>query len=121
MNPSHLILCVDDDPIIRNGLARMLQRAGAEVVTASNGHEALELLRRTGARPDLIFTDLEMPVLDGEAFLRELRGDPALARIPVVVVSGTHTREPVERHIWKPFSADEVLGARRALCRAGAA
>jgi CheY-like chemotaxis protein len=111
-----LVLCVDDEPLLTRSLARLLHRWGAEVLTASNGREALELLARTVPRPDLIITDLVMPILDGEGFLRALRGDPALAAIPVVVLSASRTEERVAAIIPKPFVADEVRAVYEALC-----
>lgn len=111
-----LVLCVDDEPLLTRCLARLLRRFGAEVLTAANGQDALDLLARTAPRPDLIFTDLVMPVLDGEGLLRALRRDPALAAIPVVVLSASRTEERVAAVVPKPFTADEVRAVYEALC-----
>lgn len=111
-----LVLCVDDEPLLASALARLLRGWGAEVLTAPNGREALELLARTAARPDLIFTDLVMPVLDGEGLLRALRADPALASIPVVVLSASRTEERAAAYVPKPFTAGEVRAVFDALC-----
>jgi len=80
------VLIVDDDPDIRQSLAELLFREGFEVCTASNGQEALELLRRSSP-PSLIFLDLAMPVMDGWQLAQALRGDPALSAIPVILLS----------------------------------
>jgi CheY-like chemotaxis protein len=111
-----LVLCVDDEPLLTSALSRLLRQWGAEVLTASNGREALDLLARTAARPDLIFTDLLMPVLGGEGLLRALRADPALAAVPVVVLSASHTQERAAAFVPKPFTAAEVRAVFDALC-----
>jgi CheY-like chemotaxis protein len=111
-----LVLCVDDEPLLTGALSRLLRRWGADVVTAGNGREALDLLARLPARPDLIFTDLLMPELGGEALIRALRRDPALAPVPVVVVSASHTEERVAAVLPKPFTTDEVRAVFDALC-----
>ena len=79
------ILVVDDDPDARNRLRTLLVREGWTVVEAANGQEALTAVaHRT---PQLILLDLTMPVMDGFAFLHELRERPGCADIPVVVLT----------------------------------
>jgi CheY-like chemotaxis protein len=80
------VLLVEDDPATRTALALLLRLAGPDVDTAGDGADALERLRR-GPPPCLIFLDLTMPVMDGWEFLRRRGESPALADIPVVVVS----------------------------------
>jgi CheY-like chemotaxis protein len=80
------VLLVEDDPATLTSLALILRLAGYAVDTARDGAEALDRLLR-GAPPCLIFLDLTMPVMDGWEFLRRRQGSPALADIPVVVVS----------------------------------
>src|SRR5262245_37032227 len=77
---------------------------------ATNGQEALDFLHQT-APPDLILLDLAMPVLDGYQFLDELRQDPSLAAIPVVVVSASEKAisPAAAGHIRKPFEPQELL------------
>src|SRR5690242_18258082 len=84
--PGKSILVVEDDPLTREALAMVLGEAGCRVACAADGREALGLLR-AGPKPDLILLDLSLPVLDGRQFRREQLQDPALAGIPVVVVS----------------------------------
>jgi CheY-like chemotaxis protein len=80
------ILVVDDTPIFRDPLAASLRLAGYETACAGNGEEALAAV--TARRPDLIILDMAMPVMDGVAFLRALRGRGGPdAQIPVVVLS----------------------------------
>ena len=85
--PGASVLIVDDDHDSREALVRLLRFAGYGVISASNGGEALDLLRRTHPLPDLILLDLMMPVMDGRAFRAAQKEDAALAHIPVVVVS----------------------------------
>jgi CheY-like chemotaxis protein len=80
------VLIVEDDPDIRETIAQILEEEGYEVRGASNGKQALDLLRE-GARPQLILLDLMMPIMDGWLFRTEQRQDPAIADIPVVVIS----------------------------------
>jgi CheY-like chemotaxis protein len=83
------ILLVEDDRDIREILAASLEDEGFEVMTASNGLEALRVLRTRPTPPDVILLDLMMPVLDGYGFLAERRKDPALASIPVAIVTAS--------------------------------
>jgi CheY-like chemotaxis protein len=77
---AHTIMVVDDDDI-RDALGEVLRTTGHEVVTAANGHEALELLRN-GVSVCLVLLDLMMPVMDGYRFLEAQREDPDLSSIP---------------------------------------
>ena len=79
------VLMIDDVPLFRDVVLHALRRAGHEVSCAANGAAAVQALKT--ARPDLILLDLAMPEMNGLAFLKQLRADPALARTPVVVVS----------------------------------
>jgi len=79
------ILIVDDDAPTREGLAGLMEAAGHSVRMATNGMEALHQAR--AHRPDLILLDLSMPIMDGWAFRTQQMVDPALADIPVVVLS----------------------------------
>jgi CheY-like chemotaxis protein len=79
------VLVVDDEPIIRRFLAEGLTDAGYQVLIARDGAEALDSVYRF--RPDAVLLDLLMPGVDGWAFLRERRVQPALAALPVVVFS----------------------------------
>jgi CheY-like chemotaxis protein len=85
-NEEHKILVVDDDADIREVLREVLTESGHRVETASNGLEALEILRG-GVSPCLVLLDLMMPVMDGYLFLAEHRSDPTLSSIPIAVIS----------------------------------
>ena len=82
------ILIVDDSPAMRRVVRRVVAISGVDVGTyleAGNGVEALAALRSEWV--DLVMTDINMPGMDGEELLREVRKDPMLAAIPVLVVS----------------------------------
>jgi CheY-like chemotaxis protein len=81
------ILIVDDARDIRLLLRVRLQKVGYTVADAANGQEALEHLAATTDRPCLILLDLMMPVMNGWEFRARQLADPALATIPVVVLS----------------------------------
>ncbi len=85
-SPAPQVLIVEDDLDIRDALAQILEEEGYSVQTAANGREALDQLR-SGPPPRLILLDLMMPVMNGWQFRAEQRRDPALAAIPVVVIS----------------------------------
>jgi GAF domain-containing protein/DNA-binding response OmpR family regulator len=80
-----LILVVDDDATVRELVKRHLERAGFAVVTASGGQEGLRLVREL--QPAAVTLDIMMPDLDGWTVLAAIKGDPALAGIPVVLMS----------------------------------
>lgn len=123
--PSRLMV-VDDSPVMRAFVKRTIALAGfetSEILEASNGREALEKLRAAAAVPavDLILTDINMPVMDGEQLIGELKADPGLRGIPVVVVSTDSTENRVgallrlgaSDYVRKPFPPErlsEVLG-----------
>lgn len=108
------ILVVEDDLATREGLIAVLEAAGCHVRGAVNGLEALRLLRE-GLQVDLILLDLRMPVLDGWQFRREQQHDPALALIPVVVVSAASDLAQEVNNLGaaaavpKPFEFDRLL------------
>lgn len=111
------LMIVDDSPVMRSFVRRTLEIAGLQVEScteASNGAEALE--RLSEGEVDLILTDINMPVLDGEGLLRALQFDPDLRRIPVVVVSTDSTELRVESlmalgargYVKKPFQPERI-------------
>jgi CheY-like chemotaxis protein len=82
------VLVIEDDAATRLALTLFLERDGYRVLSAADGREALDRLRQEGP-PALILLDLVLPVLDGRQFRQQQRLDPALADVPVMVVSGT--------------------------------
>lgn len=85
------ILVVDDAPALRALLGDTLSLAGFDVAQASNGHEGLETA--VSFRPDLIVMDLTMPVMDGLEATRQMRAQPALAKVPIIIASAATTAE----------------------------
>jgi CheY-like chemotaxis protein len=108
------ILVIEDSPVVQGAMRMVLEWEGYRVSCAANGREALDLLQ-AGERPSLILLDLAMPVVDGREFRAAQRADPALAAIPVVVVSGNPVARSVEAegHVQKPFEPEELLAAIR--------
>ncbi len=109
-----MVLVVDDDFDIRDGITELLQFHGLTVSTASNGAEALDRLRQ-GLRPRLILLDLWMPVMDGEAFCKIVREDAALSTIPICIISADAagairlTRSGAAAFLPKPLQIDALL------------
>jgi len=107
------ILVVDDDRMNRTLLTRGVELAGHQVQTAENGREALEMIRRDP--PDVVLLDIVMPELDGVAVLDQIKADPSLQHLPVIMISGVEDIKSVvhciemgaEDYLPKPF--DPVL------------
>jgi CheY-like chemotaxis protein len=79
------VLVIDDDPTVREYMRRVLQDDGWTVLEAEHGEAALQRLQES--RPALILLDLMMPVMDGFEFVEEVRGDPDLSSIPILVLT----------------------------------
>ena len=106
------VLIVDDSPAMRSFVRRVLELSGLTIgrcLEAGDGREALELLRKEWV--DVVLTDLNMPTMDGEQFVRQLEEDEGLRSIPVVVVSTDRTEHRVRQlltlgakgYVTKPF------------------
>jgi putative two-component system response regulator len=114
------LLVVEDNHILRNGLQEMLSFEGFNVLTASHGREALDQMALLS--PDLILSDISMPVMDGFDFFREVRSRPEWVTIPFVFLTARGEREDImagrdlgaEDYLVKPLSRDELLTAVRA-------
>jgi CheY-like chemotaxis protein len=112
-----LILLVEDDQDTRENLAALLRQGGYDVVTAANGREAHEWLRRSPARPSVILLDLSMPDMDGWHFRWQQVQDAQLAKIPVVILSGEGDVSTVATtlgaagYFAKPVDPGSLLGA----------
>jgi CheY-like chemotaxis protein len=81
-----LVLIVEDEPTLLEVMSFVLESEGFRVEVARNGEEALERLR-TGTWPALVLLDLMMPVMSGREFLDEIARSPALASLPIVVLT----------------------------------
>jgi signal transduction histidine kinase len=108
----HRILVVEDDSQILATVASLLEDEGYEVQAASNGRQALDLLRE-GPIPDLIILDLMMPEVDGWEFRTIQRADASVAGIPVLAISASDSPRAAAIHatsfLKKPFGVDELL------------
>lgn len=79
-------LVVDDSMLIRYTVCRFLEERGFAVESATNGLEALQILERV--RPDLIVTDMQMPMMSGTELITALKKSPETANIPIIIVAG---------------------------------
>jgi CheY-like chemotaxis protein len=104
------LLVVDDDADIRESLRELLDDEGYDVVCADGGADALQLLAREPL-PDLVLLDLIMPGMDGTTVIEQMRSDPRLAPLPVVVLSASSTvRPPAGVPLMrKPIGLDRLL------------
>jgi DNA-binding response OmpR family regulator len=108
------VLVVEDDPSVRGLLQTLLSAEGYEVATASDGLAGL--VKAAASPPALVLLDLMMPDLGGVRVLEEMRDDPELADIPVIVVTGKIDAVPSMRDLLgednvflKPFAVGELL------------
>jgi len=110
-----LIMVVDDSLTVRKITSRMLIRAGYQVVTATDGVDALEQLE--DFTPDVMLLDIEMPRMDGFALARELRRDPKTHDLPIIMITSRTADKHrdyamqlgVNTYLGKPYQEDELL------------
>ena len=116
------VLVIEDSDMEREGLAAVLQREGYAVLTAADGQEALACVR-TSPRPDLILLDMLLPGIDGWDLLKVYTRDPALAGVPVVILSGLDVGSPAwaaslgaAGYLRKPVDSAALLQIVRRVC-----
>jgi CheY-like chemotaxis protein len=112
------ILIVDDERLVIQVLDELFIDAGYTTLAARNGQEALTVLAST--HPDLILTDLLMPVLDGFGLCRAVLADSSTAMIPLVLMSAVYDLKfsidfPIAGFLLKPFQCEMVLSLLAAL------
>jgi CheY-like chemotaxis protein len=107
-SPTTRVLIVEDDAATRGALSECLCVEGYEVICATNGAEALTLLR-TERLPDVILLDLMLPEIDGWDFRAAQKRDPNLARIPVIALSAVGKLVDAEASLRKPIRVEELL------------
>jgi CheY-like chemotaxis protein len=110
-----LILLVEDDVAIRDAIAECLESEGYRVEAVGDGAEALAWLARA-ERPALMVLDLVMPVMNGAELLAQVRADPALGRVPTLlmtaaIASGATPLPAADATLVKPFDLDQLLAA----------
>ena len=111
------VLLVDDERVLLTMVTHALKAMRPEwlVETASNGLEAMHVLR--SRRVDILITDVQMPGMDGMALLMQVRQDPDLARLPLILISAQDDRTSVRQgmfsgaddYLTKPFSPEELI------------
>ena len=119
-------LVVDDSMLIRHTVCRFLEERGHSVESATNGEEALAVVRRN--RPDIIITDMQMPKMSGTELITALKAQPETANIPIIIVAGKNSGFEAHEHranfaIFKDIdinaqlakALDAVLGNRAAV------
>ncbi len=114
------VLVVDDEQRILNFLSSKLKVSGYEVLTASNGAEALEQVQ--AQEPDLVVLDIMMPKMDGFETLKELR---TFSSVPVIILSAKGSNADkvkgldlgADDYLAKPFSPDELIARVEAVMR----
>ena len=110
------VVCVEDEPEIIDLIRLILGRKGFDLTGATGGLEGLEAIRRV--KPDLVLLDLMMPDMDGWEVYQQMKADPELKNIPVIVVTakaqsidkilGLHIAK-VDDYVTKPFGPQELL------------
>lgn len=106
------VLLVEDDLEIRDVLQDLLEREGYDVIPATNGKQALDYLTLdASAHADLVILDLMTPIVTGWQVLDQLRRDPSLSQVPVIVVTATAAEKPTGASalLRKPFHLNTLF------------
>jgi two-component system chemotaxis response regulator CheY len=120
----HQILVVEDSPTMRQLLSFALKRLkNVDLVEASDGMDGLRKV--TSDHYDLVFVDINMPVMDGLKLISLIRGEPSLADMPICVITTEGASADRERalalganeYLTKPIQASKVLGVARSLLK----
>lgn len=113
------ILVVEDDPVMLGLLKATLESAGYSIEVAADGDEGLKKVECAGgARPDLVILDVVMPKMDGYAVARKIKGNPAYADTPIIML--TAKEQPLDKvtglvdseadyYLTKPVNMDDLL------------
>ena len=117
------ILIVEDDDAIRNNIVRLLKLEGFDTISAPDGSVGLE--RARAFKPNLIISDVSMPVMNGFELLAAVRADKALATLPLILLTALDDRESMRRgmtggaddYLSKPFTRTELLDTVNAQIR----
>jgi len=120
------ILCIDDEPGVVELVDLIMQKEGISVIGASNGAEGLALMRQSS--PQIVLLDIMMPEMDGWDVFKEIKADPVLKDIPIVIVTARDStfeeiiardRAGVDDYITKPFTPKELRDSvKKVLSRA---
>ncbi len=106
------VLVVDDEDVLREMIAVLIEEAGYDPLMATNGKEALAVLASRPQRPALVISDVMMPHIDGIELANILRSDPRYGHVPIILMSAA--RRPVDDCIVddflsKPFDLDRLM------------
>jgi DNA-binding response OmpR family regulator len=115
------VLLIEDEPHILLSLEFLLERAGYETASATDGEEGLALVRRL--RPDVVLLDVMMPKRNGYEVCQAIKADPELRAIPVIMLSAKGQEVEVTKglelgaaaYVTKPFGNTEILESIRAV------
>lgn len=99
------ILVADDEPDIIDILRFRFKKWGYEMIEAVNGQEALDAVKKL--RPDLVLLDFRMPVFSGEEVCQQIKNDPELRNIPVIIM--TASQEKIRTQIKNAYGADDTI------------
>jgi CheY-like chemotaxis protein len=106
------ILVVDDEKPVRQFLVAAFEQEGHQVLEAYHGRHALHVLASSSLHPDLVVSDIMMPIVGGVELCSILKADPATADIPVILMSAAHARasavSSADAVITKPFDLDTL-------------
>jgi chemosensory pili system protein ChpA (sensor histidine kinase/response regulator) len=121
------VMVVEDSLTVRKIAGRLLEREGFQVITAKDGVDALEQL--LDVVPDVMLVDIEMPRMDGFDLTRNVRGDPRLKGVPIIMITSrladkhrAYAKEiGVNHYLGKPYQEDELLALIRSYTEAAVA
>ena len=120
-------MVVDDSLTVRKITSRLLEREGYRVITAKDGVDALEQL--LDVVPDVMLVDIEMPRMDGFDLTRNVRSDPRLKGVPIIMITSrladkhrSYAKEiGVNHYLGKPYQEEELLALIRSFTEAAVA
>ncbi|HPP88549.1 MAG TPA: response regulator, partial [bacterium] len=123
LNDKRYILIIDDSKIIHKQLLEILINNNYRVLQAYNGQEALEILEKQ--KPDIILTDIEMPIMNGYELCKAVKQNPSTEKIPIVILSSLTTGVDIDRgfdvgandYLTKPVNAEELISRLDAILK----
>jgi len=111
------VMVVDDDEVSNSLVSMYLSFSGHQVISASSGQHALDILAASPGAPDLILTDMQMPGMDGPQLVARLHATAKTEKIPVIVLSGLNAKQVdqarvgAQGYLRKPIHLDELTQA----------
>lgn len=105
------VLIVDDEDVLLEMIAALIEELGYDPLVATDGRQALELLHQIGEPPALILSDVMMPRMNGVELARAVRGDARYQHVPIVLMSAAgppSSGHPAELFVHKPFDMDHL-------------